>query len=85
MSKKTPKLILLLLLVLVLIVAASSASANSHFSLTVLHNNDGESALVEIDEDQGGVARFMRVLKGARTAALESRCHRRPVPRRQRG
>ena len=72
MSKKIPKLILLLLLVLVLIVAASSASANSHFSLTVLHNNDGESALVEIDEDQGGVARFMRVLKSARTAALDA-------------
>ena len=42
------------------------------FTLTILHNNDGESKLVNApgQPDYGGVARFKTLLDGLRTAAL---------------
>ena len=69
---------------------ASSATAQPgngadpvDFWLTVLHNNDGESQLVDAGsglEDFGGAARFKALVDIAREAALEG-----PRPRSQRG
>ncbi len=54
--------------------ARSQASPNADFILTVLHNNDSESALIDRGagfEDFGGVARFVTVMKREREAALQ--------------
>ncbi len=46
-----------------------------HFWLTILHNNDGESDLIQLDPgdltDFGGVARFKRVVDDLRRQAVE--------------
>ena len=41
---------------------SSAAKEKPQFTLTVLHNNDGESKLLSSDEGEGGVARFKTVV-----------------------
>jgi 2',3'-cyclic-nucleotide 2'-phosphodiesterase (5'-nucleotidase family) len=53
--------------------AASAQEGRVHFWLTVLHNNDGESALINAGrglEDFGGVARFKTLVDRLRREAL---------------
>lgn len=69
-----------LVVALTTIVATSGASADGHesggepkFTLTILHNNDGESALLPIERDgasYGGVARFQAKVDALRKSAL---------------
>ncbi len=52
--------------------AAGVASAEGEFTLTLLHNNDGESKLISANPSQpdfGGIARFATVVREARAAA----------------
>ena len=54
------------------ITAATAARTATAFRLTILHNNDGESQLVDLGsdlEDFGGVARFAAVVQRERQAA----------------
>ncbi|MGI9602863.1 MAG: bifunctional metallophosphatase/5'-nucleotidase [Acidimicrobiales bacterium] len=56
--------------------ASSSGSSSRDFTLTVLHNNDGESQLIDAGsgiEDFGGVARFATVVKQTRRDATRGR------------
>lgn len=48
---------------------ASSQATKPGFRLTILHNNDGESALLP-NGDEGGVARFATVVQHAKQQAL---------------
>jgi len=52
---------------------AVPVSADSHdtFTLTILHNNDGESALLP-SGDEGGVARFATAVRDAKRSALRA-------------
>ncbi|HYZ98049.1 MAG TPA: bifunctional metallophosphatase/5'-nucleotidase [Acidimicrobiales bacterium] len=55
---------------------AGEAQPDDSFTLTVLHNNDGESQLINAGselEDFGGVARFATVLNEARAQAQQGR------------
>jgi 5'-nucleotidase len=49
---------------------ASAAPDKPHFTLTILHNNDGESELLP-DGDEGGVARFKTVVDREKSAAIQ--------------
>ena len=79
--KKRSFLITLVLLLLIVTVSAGSAAANEKswrdyrgvFWLTVLHNNDGESDLLNLGsglEDFGGAARFKTVVDQLKWTAL---------------
>lgn len=59
--------------VLALATAASAQEDDDNFTLTILHNNDGESKLLP-DQEAGfpGVARFATFLKGRQAAAAEA-------------
>ena len=50
----------------VLLVCTLISSAHAQYSLTVLHNNDGESALIG-DEANGGIARFATLVDQSKT------------------
>ncbi len=71
-------LIVILALVLPLFVGPSTVSARSfkpkvHFWLTILHNNDGESQVIDAGsglEDFGGAARFRTLVKKLKWHAL---------------
>lgn len=62
--------------VIVLLMVANSTTLAAHqrtFTLTILHNNDGESQLLNAGsgiEDFGGVARFKTLVDNLRAAAL---------------
>jgi 5'-nucleotidase len=59
-----------------LLAPQASATQRVHFWLTVLHNNDGESQLIDAGsglEDFGGVARFATQLKKQRLKAVHGR------------
>jgi 5'-nucleotidase len=49
---------------------ASAKPDKAHFTLTILHNNDGESELLP-DGDVGGVARFKTVVDREKSAAIQ--------------
>ena len=72
MKRKSTILILLIVLLVSLTVMAGSAAArdqNVHYYLTLLHNNDGESQVVNAGsdlEDFGGAARFKTVIDNLR-------------------
>ena len=72
-SKSTILILVIMLLVSVTIMAGSAAakdnSNNVHYYLTLLHNNDGESQVVNAGrdlEDFGGAARFKTVVDNQR-------------------
>ena len=56
-------------LIAALIAVPVSADSHDPFTLTILHNNDGESALLP-SGDEAGVARFATALKRAKRTAL---------------
>jgi 5'-nucleotidase len=82
MKRKTT-LLLLVIMLLVSLTTAGSAAANGHtypgdpervdFWLTVLHNNDGESDLINLGvglEDFGGAARFKTVVENLKWSSI---------------
>jgi 5'-nucleotidase/UDP-sugar diphosphatase len=74
MNKKTTTFILLFLLLIGTTIIAGSATAEEDavvYTLTLLHNNDGESQVVNAGGDLtdfGGAARFMTVVDNLRSA-----------------
>lgn len=77
--KKTLRLLSILLILSLLLGSATVASAapkKPFFTLTILHNNDGESRLINAGDgplaDFGGVARFATVVDNLRAQALNS-------------
>lgn len=71
-SKRTP-FVMLLVFALVAAALAGTASAKTekpHFSLTILHNNDGESELLP-SGDEGGVARFKTLVDREKDTAIK--------------
>lgn len=81
---KSKRTILLLVVVLVFSLAMTTLAIAQgrnneprvHYTLTVLHNNDGESQVVDAGsgiEDFGGAARFKTVVDNLRSLALDRR------------
>ncbi|MFL7867330.1 MAG: bifunctional metallophosphatase/5'-nucleotidase, partial [Anaerolineales bacterium] len=78
MSHRTTTFIVLFLLILGTTLIAGSAAADDEavvYTLTLLHNNDGESQVVNAGsdlEDFGGAARFKAVVDNLRGAVTPS-------------
>ena len=79
MNNKRFLLVVVLALIMVLAVggiAQADTREGVHFWLTVLHNNDGESQVINAGsglEDFGGAARFKTVLDGLKWSAVTGR------------
>lgn len=72
--KKQVCVLLAVLLTLALVVSSVGAQEGEEFTLTILHNNDGESQLVNAGsdlEDFGGVARFAALVDQLRSEAVD--------------
>ena len=74
-TRRTRLLAVLLLVVAMIttaLVSTASAKQDEPFTLTILHNNDGESQLIDAgDEDFGGVARFATLVSETEKAATK--------------
>jgi len=69
------RLVRISLLITFLITATGSKSVFAQYQLTILHNNDGESQLIDLGtglEDFGGVARFKTLADQQKTEASET-------------
>jgi 5'-nucleotidase len=73
MKKKHPKFVLLTLILVLIFSALPVNAQGGEFTLTVLHNNDGESQLLNAGGeiiDFGGVARFATLVENLRAEAI---------------
>ncbi|HEX9924779.1 MAG TPA: bifunctional metallophosphatase/5'-nucleotidase, partial [Anaerolineae bacterium] len=73
MKKNHPKIVLLTLILVLIFSALPVSAQGGEFTLTVLHNNDGESQLLNAGGDIvdfGGVARFATLVDNLRAEAI---------------